>query len=263
MGRHRCHLMRISFAARTNMALCFFIAREPLAVRLTVRFGTAVALLAFGMTKREGQSKAGPSAGCVELWAANERTHRHIELANLHCDVVSLPCGDSKGGDLWAVFSCGGNKSVRVVLADSPGHGFTASAAAEEVHRLLHKFSGTKDAASLLAALNDDLAHDGNSANQASRRRLSSAAPLRWSIVAASSILHMRRIPACFIGEHERLAGSRWARISMVCSSDISREKLTTSRASGLNQQISFWPSRMVLQKLNPHKASIYPRKAS
>jgi len=114
-------------------------------------------------------SKAGPPAGCVELWAANERTHRHIELAGLHCDVVSLPCGDSKGGDLWAVFSCDGNKSVRVVLADSTGHGFTASAAAEEVHRLLHKFSGTEDAASLLAALNDDLAHHGNSANQAAR----------------------------------------------------------------------------------------------
>jgi sigma-B regulation protein RsbU (phosphoserine phosphatase) len=37
------------------------------------------------------------------------------------------------------------------------------------VHRLLHKFSGTEDAASLLAALNDDLAHHGNSANQAAR----------------------------------------------------------------------------------------------
>ena len=108
-----------------------------------------------------------PPAGCVELWAANERAHKHIELASLHCDVVALPCGDAEGGDLWAVFSCAGNKAVRIVLADSTGHGFTASAAAEEVHRLLHKFRDAKDAAALLAALNDDLAHQANSANKA------------------------------------------------------------------------------------------------
>ncbi len=92
--------------------------------------------------------------GCMELWAGNERAHRSLELAGLQSDVIAVPSGGDKGGDLSAVFSCSDN-TARVVLADCVGHGYTAAGVARHVHRLLHKFQDIRDTAGLLAALND------------------------------------------------------------------------------------------------------------
>jgi phosphoserine phosphatase RsbU/P len=92
--------------------------------------------------------------GCMELWAGNERAHRSLELAGLESDVIALPAGSEKGGDLSAIFSCSDN-FARVVLADCVGHGYTASGVARHVHHLLHKFQDIRDTAGLLAALND------------------------------------------------------------------------------------------------------------
>lgn len=93
--------------------------------------------------------------GCMELWAGNERAHRSLELAGLEADVVALPAGGKRGGDLSAVFSCS-DDVARVVLADCVGHGYQASGVARHVHRLLHKHQDIRDTASLLAALNDE-----------------------------------------------------------------------------------------------------------
>lgn len=92
--------------------------------------------------------------GCMELWAGNEKAHRSLELAGLESDVIAVPSGGDKGGDLSAVFSCSDN-IARVVLADCVGHGYTASGVARHVHHLLHKFQDIRDTAGLLAALND------------------------------------------------------------------------------------------------------------
>ena len=92
--------------------------------------------------------------GCMELWAGNERAHRSLILAGLESDVIAVPSGGDKGGDLSAVFSCSDN-TARVVLADCVGHGYTASGVARHVHHLLHKFQDIRDTAGLLAALND------------------------------------------------------------------------------------------------------------
>jgi len=84
----------------------------------------------------------------------NERAHRSLELAGLDCDIIAVPSGGDSGGDLAAVFSCS-DSIARVVLADCVGHGYSASAVARHVHRLLHKFQDVRDTAGLLAALND------------------------------------------------------------------------------------------------------------
>lgn len=90
----------------------------------------------------------------MELWAGNEKAHRSLDLAGLQSDVIAVPSGGDKGGDLSAVFSCSDN-IARVVLADCVGHGYTASGVARHVHQLLHKFQDIRDTAGLLAALND------------------------------------------------------------------------------------------------------------
>jgi serine phosphatase RsbU (regulator of sigma subunit) len=92
--------------------------------------------------------------GCMELWAGNERAHRSLDLAGLQSDVIAVPSGGDKGGDLSAVFSCS-DSIARVVLADCVGHGYKASGVARHVHRLLHKFQDIRDTAGLLAALNN------------------------------------------------------------------------------------------------------------
>ena len=92
--------------------------------------------------------------GCMELWACNERAHRSLDLAGLQSDVIAVPAGGKKGGDLSAVFSCS-DDTARVVLADCVGHGYTASKVARHVHHLLHKFQDIRDTAGLLSALND------------------------------------------------------------------------------------------------------------
>lgn len=92
--------------------------------------------------------------GCMELWAGNERAHRSLELAGLETDVIAVPSGGDRGGDLCAVFSCS-DDIARVVLADCVGHGYTASGVARHVHHLLHRFQDIRDTAGLLAALND------------------------------------------------------------------------------------------------------------
>ena len=90
----------------------------------------------------------------MELWAGNERAHRSLELAGLESDVIAVPSGGDKGGDLCALFSCS-DDIARVVLADCVGHGYTASGVARHVHHLLHKFQDIRDTAGLLVALND------------------------------------------------------------------------------------------------------------
>jgi len=97
--------------------------------------------------------------GCMELWAGNERAHRALELAGLEADVIAVPSGGERGGDLSAVFSCCDNLA-RVVLADCVGHGYEASKVARHVHHLLHKFQNVRDTAALLAALNDEFTLD-------------------------------------------------------------------------------------------------------
>jgi len=92
--------------------------------------------------------------GCMELWAGNEKAHRSLDLAGLESDVIAVPSGGDKGGDLLAVFSCSDN-FARVVLADCIGHGYTAAGVARHVHHLLHKFQDIRNTAGLLSALND------------------------------------------------------------------------------------------------------------
>src|SRR5260370_41683965 len=91
--------------------------------------------------------------GCMELWAGNEKAHRSLNLAGLESDVIAVPSGSEKGGDLSAVFSCSDN-IARVILADCVGHGYTASAVDRHVHLLLHKFQWYRDTAGFLAAPN-------------------------------------------------------------------------------------------------------------
>lgn len=95
----------------------------------------------------------------MELWAGNERAHRSLELAGLEADVIAVPSGAKRGGDLSAVFSCSDN-IARVVLADCVGHGYEASSVARHIHHLLHKFQDIRDTAGLLAALNDKFTLD-------------------------------------------------------------------------------------------------------
>src|SRR5260370_17777264 len=64
--------------------------------------------------------------GCMELWAGNERAHRSLELAGLEADVIALPSGGKRGGDLSAVFSFR-DKIGRVCLPDSVGLGYVRS----------------------------------------------------------------------------------------------------------------------------------------
>ena len=91
----------------------------------------------------------------MELYAGNERAHRHVRLPGLEGDVIALPSEAREGGDLYALFSCGDARYARSVLADAAGHGFSASGVAAHVHSLLHKHSDVRDTAALLAALNE------------------------------------------------------------------------------------------------------------
>jgi phosphoserine phosphatase RsbU/P len=106
--------------------------------------------------------------GCMELWAGNERAHRTLELAGLEADVIAIPSGADRGGDLSAVFSCSDN-IARVVLADCVGHGYVASKVARHVHHLLHKFQDVRNTAGLLASLNDEFTLDSEKTSGALR----------------------------------------------------------------------------------------------
>src|SRR5712675_1912163 len=113
--------------------------------------------MGFKMIEKDGlecTTSVAQPFGCMELWAGNERAQRSLELAGLEADVIAVPSGGDKGGDLSAVFSCSDN-IARVVLADCVGHGYTASSVARHVHHLLHKYQDIRDTAGLLAALND------------------------------------------------------------------------------------------------------------
>ncbi len=93
--------------------------------------------------------------GCLELWAGHELAHRTVEFAGLEAAVIELPSGDSEGGDLCALFSCG-DGHARVVVADCVGHGFAASRVATHVHKMLHNFRELRNSSGLLEALNDE-----------------------------------------------------------------------------------------------------------
>jgi phosphoserine phosphatase RsbU/P len=114
--------------------------------------------------QNDAATRKAPPFGCVELWAGNERTHRHIELVGLEGDVISLPSGAREGGDLYALFSCAGQRAARIVLADCVGHGYVASQIAAHIHQLIHHHCDLRDSSRLLAALNDEFTLTGQSA---------------------------------------------------------------------------------------------------
>lgn len=99
----------------------------------------------------------------MELWAGNERAHRSLTLGALEADVIAVPSGAERGGDLSALFSCQDN-FARVVLADCVGHGYRASGVARHVHHLLHKHQNVRNTAELLSALNDEFTLEEGSA---------------------------------------------------------------------------------------------------
>jgi phosphoserine phosphatase RsbU/P len=115
------------------------------------------------LNQRGSRETAEKPFGCVELWAGNERVHRHIELVGLEGDVISLPSGAREGGDLYALFSCGGEKAARIVLADCVGHGYVASLIAAHIHQLLHQHRNVRDSSKLLAVLNNEFTLTGQS----------------------------------------------------------------------------------------------------
>jgi sigma-B regulation protein RsbU (phosphoserine phosphatase) len=117
------------------------------------------------------------SFGCVELWAGNDLTHRHVELVGLEGDVLSLPSGAREGGDLYALFSCGGEQATRVVLADCVGHGYEASRIAAYIHGVIHQHRDIRDNSRLLSALNDEFTLPGQVPD----------APLRLSTVITAT----------------------------------------------------------------------------
>ena len=143
--------------------------------------------------QRASRETADKPFGCVELWAGNERTHRHIELVGLEGDVISLPSGARKGGDLYALFSCAGERAARIVLADCVGHGYVASQIAAYIHQLIHQHRDVPDSSRLLAELNDEFTLIGQSPG----------APLRLTTVVTATFessdrriqLRLRRTP--------------------------------------------------------------------
>ncbi len=102
--------------------------------------------------------------GCVELWAGNDLAHRQVELVGLEGDLLSLPSRNARaGGDLYALFSCGGERAARIVLADCVGHGFEASRVAARIHGLIHQHRDIRDSGRLLSVLNDEFTLAGQS----------------------------------------------------------------------------------------------------
>jgi len=102
-------------------------------------------------------------SGCIELTAGNEFAQRHLDLPGLEAHVIARPSGSREGGDLYALFSCAGERIARIVLADCVGHGFDAGQIAAHVHKLLHQFRDISDNSRLLAALNDEFTLTGQS----------------------------------------------------------------------------------------------------
>ena len=90
---------------------------------------------------------------------------------------VDFPLGSKAEGDLYALFSCGGERVARIVLADSVGHGLPASLIVAHVHWLIHQFRGVRDSSNLLAALNDEFTLAGQPAG----------APLRLTTVVTAT----------------------------------------------------------------------------
>jgi sigma-B regulation protein RsbU (phosphoserine phosphatase) len=122
------------------------------------------AIYEFQEIKMKSTSKLGSEKlfHCTELWAGNELAHRSVEFAGLEANVIARPSGDREGGDLCALFSCGG-AHARVVVADCVGHGFAASTVAAHVHSLLHKVRDLRNSSTLVAALNDEVTLSGQS----------------------------------------------------------------------------------------------------
>jgi phosphoserine phosphatase RsbU/P len=127
-------------------------------------------------TEIDYEATAQNTFGCVELWAGNELAHRHLDLAGLEAEVIVLPSGSRVGGDLCALFSCGGQRVARIVVADCVGHGYSASGVADYVHKLVHQFRDIRDSSRFLAALNDEF----------TRAHQSSAVALRLTTVVAA-----------------------------------------------------------------------------
>ena len=162
--------------------------------------------------------------GCMELWAGNERAHRTLELAGLEADVIAIPSGADRGGDLSAVFSCSDN-IARVVLADCVGHGYVASKVARHIHKLLHKFQDVRDTAGLLASLNDEFTLDAEKTSGA----------LRLTTVVTGTFDGIR---GCCFGARAKESFLSWEKGWKTCRWALLPARCTASRAFSFSQAI-------------------------
>jgi len=92
---------------------------------------------------------------CMEVWGGNVAVESCISMHGIDAWISSQPYhGDSGGGDIHYVSTCGAGRIARFVLADVAGHGDAVSGLALQLRTLMRRHVGTVDQARFARALN-------------------------------------------------------------------------------------------------------------
>ena len=96
---------------------------------------------------------------CMEIWGGNRAVDRAIAVTGIDVWVVSQPYGgDTHGGDVYFVSSCGAGKIARFALADVAGHGVTVGDLGAKLRRLMRKHLNRLDQTRFARDLNKEFA---------------------------------------------------------------------------------------------------------
>ncbi|MCG3129956.1 MAG: hypothetical protein FLDDKLPJ_00695 [Phycisphaerae bacterium] len=94
---------------------------------------------------------------CLEIWGGNHAVRSGVRVPGIDAWVTGETYhGESLGGDIHYVSTCGGGKIARFAVADVAGHGQAVAGIAVELRRLMRKHIDTVDQSRFARALNDE-----------------------------------------------------------------------------------------------------------
>lgn len=121
---------------------------------------------------------------CLEIWGGNHAARSGVRVPGIDAWVTGETYhGESLGGDIHYVSTCGGGKIARFAVADVAGHGQAVAGVAVELRRLMRKHIDTVDQSRFVRALNDEFSRRSSQGVFATAALATYYAPTRELIV--------------------------------------------------------------------------------
>lgn len=108
-------------------------------------------------TEPDRSGADGASLRCMEIWGGNDAMDSGVSVPGLDAWVYARPhAGQSAGGDIHYISTCGSGRYSRIAVADVAGHGSGVDSLARSLRGLMRRHINTPDLTRFMQSLNEE-----------------------------------------------------------------------------------------------------------